>query len=94
MPTKTIPDTCFRVADLARELNIEPPQARDRLRKAQKEGKPVPECEKGPHVFNAPWVFQNKYKAKVAKLIQAQGVTKKAKIAAEDEQAAEDIAAE
>ena len=94
MPTKQIPDNCFRVADLARDIGIGPRFARARLRKAIADGVKGPDCEKGPHVFNESWVFNNKYRQRVTKLIQAQGTTKKAKLEAEDEKAAEDIAAE
>jgi hypothetical protein len=94
MSTKQIPDNCFRVADLAREVGVDPRFARARLRKAIADGERVPDCEKGPHVFNAAWVFLNKHKVRVTKLIQAQGVTKKAKVEAEDEEAAKDLAAE
>jgi hypothetical protein len=93
MPTKQIPENCFRVADLAREVGIDPRFARARLRKLHAEGK-IPDCEKGPHVFNESWIFLNKHKVRITKAIKPQGPTKKSKVDDEDEKAAEEIAAE
>lgn len=94
MPTKQIPENCFRVADLAREVGIDPRFARARLRKAIADDKNVPPCEKGPHVFNEAWVFLNKYKARVTKLIKPVAPTKKSKVDDEDEEAAKDLASD
>jgi hypothetical protein len=90
MAVKELPKNCFRAADLAREISIDPRYARARLRKAQS----LPPCVKGPHVHNESWVFEDKHRAQVLKTIKPQQPekTKTGKITAESKKAAEDLA--
>lgn len=95
MPTKQIPEGCFSVANLAKDLRIDPRLARGRLRKAMKdEDTHVPPCEKGPHNHNESWIFLNKHKKAIIKLITPEGPSKKSKVEEEATEAAEDLAAE